>query len=99
MSSWNDMRKAKEGDYFNKKDQEKLKKLAEQANEEEGPISPVTGEPMQKNEFDGVPVFCCKESGGIWIDQDSLEKFKDKEAQEDYNFLKTLFEGIAGCKE
>jgi len=71
--SWNDMRKAKEEMYFQKQNEDALKKIKL---ERSGSTrkSPINGEPMEEIVFKGVVVDRCIKTGGIWLDPGELEK-------------------------
>ena len=70
---WDEMRRAKEESYFDKKNREALERL--QKKEGEKPrLSPITGEPMVQEVLNGVVIDRCKESGGIWLDAGELEE-------------------------
>ena len=71
-NSWDEMRKAKEESYFDKKNRESLERLATR-NTDKPRLSPVTGEPMEHVTIHGVIVDRCPKSGGIWLDAGELE--------------------------
>ena len=71
--AWKEREKAQEGAYFEKQEQEALKRLKEGGNNRRRP-SPVTGEPMEQIVIDGVNVDRCPKSGGIWLDAGELEQ-------------------------
>ena len=71
-NSWDDMRQAKEGSYFEKKNQEALERLARKQNAKRP--SPITGEPMEQVNMYGVVIDRCTKSGGIWLDAGELEE-------------------------
>lgn len=75
-NNWDDMRKAKEGSYFAKKDEEALERLANKKVEKPR-MSPITGEPMTQTIVHGVVVDTCPTSGGVWLDQGELEQLMD----------------------
>ena len=72
--SWNKMQKAKEGSYFEKKNQEALERLKKKKEEEKPRLSPITGEPMVEEVISGVVIDRCTSSGGIWLDAGELEE-------------------------
>ena len=72
-NAWDDMRKAKEGSYFEQKNREALERLATKK-EEKPRLSPISGEPMEQIALHGVIVDRCKTSGGIWLDAGELEQ-------------------------
>lgn len=75
-NAWDDMRKAKEGTYFEQKNREALERLASKK-EDKPRLSPITGEPMEQIALHGVIVDRCKTSGGIWLDAGELEQIVD----------------------
>ena len=72
-NAWDDMRKAKENEYFEKKNQEALSRLAKKKEEKPRP-SPVTGQPMEQIVLHGVVIDRCATSGGIWLDAGELDQ-------------------------
>lgn len=72
-NSWDDMRRAKEESYFDKKNREALERLSEKKKEKPRP-SPITGEPMNQEVLNGVVIDRCPTSGGIWLDAGELEE-------------------------
>ena len=70
--SWDDMRRAKEEQYFQKENEAALKRLTEE-NRKKPRLSPITGKPMKQVTMMGVNIDQCEESGGIWLDQGELE--------------------------
>lgn len=95
--SWDEMRKAKEGEYFERKNRLALERLAKKKTEKVL-TSPVSGQPMEKVVIDGVVIDRCPTSGGIWLDAGELEellKAHDKGTAEEHHawfsgFLKNL---------
>ena len=72
-NSWDEMKKAKEDSYFERRNQEALERLR-QKNSDKPLMSPVTGKPMEKVALHGVVIDRCTESGGIWLDAGELEQ-------------------------
>jgi Zn-finger nucleic acid-binding protein len=72
-NSWDDMKRAKEGDYFERKNKEALNRLQTKLKESQPRLSPASGEPMEQVVLHGVVVDRCKDSGGIWLDPGELE--------------------------
>lgn len=70
--SWDEMRKAREEQYFEKINENAVKRLKEGANNPPRP-SPITGKPMKPLTLYGVNVDQCEDSGGIWLDKGELE--------------------------
>lgn len=97
--TWNDMRKAKEESYFDRKNREALERLSKKKDEDQPRLSPITGEPMEQVVLHGVVIDRCKTSGGIWLDAGELEQLVEamSEAQSrDSGFLKSFFKGLSG---
>lgn len=71
-NAWDDMRRAKEESYFDKKNREALERL--RAKQGSAPrLSPITGQPMEQLVMGPVVVDRCKDSGGVWLDAGELE--------------------------
>jgi len=92
--SWEDMRKAKEDLYFQKRNIDALKKIrAERGNQVRK--SPITGEPMEEVVFKEVVIDRCKTTGGIWLDPGELEKIiqniENEKKETGQHMLKDLF--------
>lgn len=71
--AWDEMRKAKEDSYFEKKNNEALQRLSTKKKEKPR-VSPITGEPMEQVVIHGVVIDRCPKSGGIWLDPGELEQ-------------------------
>ena len=71
--SWDDMRRAKEEQFFDKQNKEALARLQARTGQKER-LSPISGKPMEQRTIMGVVVDVCKESGGIWLDKGELEQ-------------------------
>ncbi len=71
---FDEMRRAKEGSYFEKKNREALERLAKKQEETAPRMSPITGEPMVQEVLNGVVIDRCEKSGGIWLDAGELEE-------------------------
>jgi Zn-finger nucleic acid-binding protein len=70
--AWDDMRRAKEESYFDKKNREALERIA--SKQSDAPrLSPVSGKPMEKVALHGIVIEKCPVSGGIWLDAGELE--------------------------
>ena len=97
--AWNDMRKAKEESYFDRKNREALERLTQKKDEEKPRLSPITGEEMEQVVLHGVVIDRCPKSGGIWLDAGELEELVEAMAaghEQDSGFLKTFFKGLSG---
>jgi hypothetical protein len=94
---WDKKRQAHEEDYFSRKEKEALAAL--KAKTPHPPrLSPVSGQPMEQIEMDGVTVDRCKESGGLWLDKGEFELLV-KQAQaktEGLSFLDRLSKKLVG---
>lgn len=92
--SWKKMERAKEDAYFEKQNQEALKRFG---NKGKPRLSPITGKPMEEVTFMGVAIDQCPDSGGIWLDAGEFEallgaaKSQDTEAAWLTNFFQGLF--------
>ena len=92
--SWNDMKRAKEEQFFAEENNKALERL-KAARSGKKRLSPVTGNPMNEVTMMGVNVDVCPESGGIWLDKGELELLlqaakKDK----DGGFIEGLLGGL-----
>lgn len=72
--AWDEIRKAKEEQYFDKKNKELLKKLRESEGDKKVKLSPITGKPLKPVYYKGVEIDVCEDTGGIWLDNGELEK-------------------------
>ena len=72
-NSWDEMRRAKEEQFFEEQNKAALARLKSRgANEQR--ISPVSGQPMVQKTISGVVVDVCPVTGGIWLDAGELEQ-------------------------
>ncbi len=85
-STMDDVKKSKELEYIEKRNQEKLAKLA--AGVDPVRRSPVTGEPMKQESILGVVVDRCPSSGGVWLDGGELEQLLERAKTSDGTDLK-----------
>jgi len=98
-NSWDEMRKAKEESYFDRKNRESLERLAIKKDSEKPRLSPVTGEPMEQVVLHGVVIDRCNKSGGIWLDAGELEQLiaaSKSSSEEEANWLKGFFKSLTG---
>ena len=100
--SWEEMRRAKEEQYFTRRNEQALKKIrAQQAGAAK--TSPVSGKPMEHLVFKGVEIDRCQESGGVWLDKGELEKIIDavlaEQKGERENWLGGLFSFLSEAKK
>ena len=72
--AWDDRKRAKEEEFFEKMNKESLKKINAQHDESKDRLSPLTGKPMTKSKIMGVTVYTCPEVGGIWIEHGGFEQ-------------------------
>ena len=96
-NAWDDMRKAKEGSYFEQKNREALERLA-QKKDEKPRLSPITGEPMEQVALHGVIVDRCKTSGGLWLDagelEHMLESMKNEHTEGDNGWITSFVKAL-----
>lgn len=98
--SWDEMRRVKEEEYFQKKNQEAVERLKTRTGNRP---SPITGKPMEQITIMGIVVDRCNDSGGIWLDAGELEsilKASEKAGAEGSGegFLSNLFSGLFSKK-
>ena len=65
-------RKALEDSYFQKMEEEAIKRLGERQNAGQERKSPITGKPMEQINISGIVVDRCVDSGGIFLDAGEL---------------------------
>lgn len=94
-NSWEDRKRAKEEEFFDKQNKEALNRIKSEIRKPR--LSPVSGEPMEEVVIDGVTVDRCKTSGGIWLDAGELEEIL-KRSQErggtEGDWMKSFFGGL-----
>jgi hypothetical protein len=95
--TWDDMRKAKEDQYFEKANKDAVSRLGtkRQLN------SPITGEPMIRETIQGVVVDRCPTSGGVWLDKGELEhiiKHAGGHTEAHHSFIADLFGTLLKAK-
>ncbi len=73
-NAWDDMKRAKEEEYFSRQNQEALKKLRAGLPAHH---SPITGEPLTQINIDGASALKCEKSGGVWIELKDIASIKD----------------------
>ncbi len=87
-NAWEDMRRTKEEEFFERQNKEKLKKIAfvEHCLSSPTPCSPVDASPMEAIEIHGVRVYRCARSGGIWMDKEAARSLLgvEHETEEGY---------------
>ena len=95
--AWDKMEKAKEGSYFEKKNQEALARLKQKQDDTKPRLSPVSGEPMEQEVLMGVVIDRCKSSGGIWLDAGELEALIEaSKNQEESGLISDFFKNLSG---
>lgn len=95
--AWDEMRKAKEDSFFEKKNAEALARLKNKQTEKPR-LSPVTGEPMVQEVIHGVVVDRCSTSKGVWLDAGELEQLVEalgKGGEEGRSWLASFIKGIS----
>ena len=97
-NSWDDMRKAKEESYFDKKNKEAIQRLAKKKEAEKPRLSPITGKEMEQVVIGAVVVDKCSESGGIWLDAGELEQLIEA-SEQDSNSILSTFKEMIGIKK
>ena len=97
-NSWDDMKKAKEDSYFDKKNKEALERLAKKQEQDKPRLSPITGKVMEQVVISGVVVDRCAESGGVWLDAGELEQILDASSEEKNSAL-GFFRELVGLKK
>lgn len=97
--SWDEMRRAKEDMYFAEENKRALERLKERGDQNKKRLSPITGEPMEQVNYQGVIIDRCPTSGGIWLDKGELEeliKGAEKQGKEgSKGYLSSLFDFIS----
>ncbi|MCB0324236.1 MAG: zf-TFIIB domain-containing protein [Bdellovibrionales bacterium] len=98
--SWDNMRKAKEESYFEKRNREALERLRRKKEEEAPRPSPITGKPMVQEVLSGVVIDRCPDSGGVWLDAGELEALLEAAKSEDTSSagIVEFFRSVTGRK-
>jgi hypothetical protein len=100
--AWDDLKKAKEEEYFLKQNQAALKRLQTRQESEEKPrLSPITGEPMEQLTMMGVVIDRCPTTHGIWLDPGELEEImnfgKESDDSDRKSAIKTFFSNLVNA--
>jgi hypothetical protein len=96
--SWDEMRRAKEEQYFDVMNREALKR-AQNRDQKKPRLSPISGKPMLEKTIAGVVVDVCPESGGIFLDAGELEQIvKNSQGDSGAGWLSSFVGGILGNK-
>ena len=98
-NAWDDMKLAKENEYFERKNQEALTRLHDKKTQKPR-LSPITGEPMEQVAVHGVVVDRCSKSGGIWLDAGELEELvlRTKEDEQAANWFSQFAKSLGISK-
>ena len=97
--TWDDMRRIKEEEFFEKQNREALTRLKSRSAEGQKRLSPVSGEPMEELTIMGVVVDRCPKSGGVWLDAGELEQILAAAAKpESKNFAESFLARLRGKK-
>lgn len=91
---WKKREDALEAEYFDRKEKEALKRIAQKKAEGAERLSPITGKPMIQKSIFGVVVDKCTESGGIWLDAGELEQIIDMSRQNQPGMLDKFFSAL-----
>lgn len=83
-NAWDDMKKAKEDQYFMNKDKELIEKKHKEIEKEEfkkhfANHCPKCAEKLQEEEFHGVNIDRCPACNGIWLDNGELDALTSAE--------------------
>jgi len=95
---WDDMRRAKEESYFEKKNREALERLKQKKEDEKPRLSPVSGNPLIQEVLNGVVIDRCPDSGGVWLDAGELEELIEAAKADEDNSFVNFFKGLSGSK-
>ena len=94
-NSWDEMKNAKEGSYFEKKNNEALQRLKKVQEDSKPRLSPISGEPLVQEVVCGVVVDRCQSSGGLWLDAGELgEILEASKGEESENFISQFFSSL-----
>jgi hypothetical protein len=91
--SWDEMRKAKEEQYFQKENEHALERLNERKSQKPR-LSPITGKPMRQVTLMGTVIDKCEDSGGIWLDNGELEALIKASEAKEHGLFASLFKGL-----
>jgi Zn-finger nucleic acid-binding protein len=92
--SWKDMRMAKEEQYFEKRNAEKLATLRQKRRGGDARKSPVTSSPMKVEEVCGILVDVCTDCGGVWLDDGELEELAQLSVSHEAEKLVDFFKEV-----
>ena len=94
-NTWDEMRQAKENEYFERKNKEALERLAHK--KDSAPrLSPVTGKPMDQIVLHGVVIDRCPTTGGIWLDAGELDQLVEasKSAADSQSWVSSFLKSL-----
>jgi hypothetical protein len=98
--SWDTRRKALEEDYFQRREQEALKRLSERQAQSVR-LSPISQKPMVQKNVLGVIIDQCEQSGGVWLDAGELRQIvelaKEAEPSRLEHFFKSLMSSFTAA--
>jgi uncharacterized protein len=84
--AWDDMKKTKEEEYFQKLEREKLAAMSAKKREgssgdsaPSGMRCPKCGGALEAADFQGVEIDRCKACGGVWLDAGEMERGAGRE--------------------
>ena len=97
--SWKEMERAKEDEFFNRKNNEAMARLNEKK-AGQARLSPITGEAMEHVSIHGIVVDRCPKSGYIGLDAGELEHILALAtgSADQKGFFTKLFQGLTGKK-
>ena len=72
--AWDEMKQAKEDEYFYRQEKEALARLNAKKNAEKAKLSPIDGKPLTQLNVGGVIIDKCESTGGVWLDAGELEQ-------------------------
>lgn len=71
---WDERKQAIEDQYFDKVNQDALRRIHKAGDNARTRPSPITGKPMEQVTLMGVVVDRCADSGGVWLDAGELDE-------------------------
>lgn len=88
---FNKRAKANEDEYFARKNQEAIERLAV-AIKSKSRVSPISSKPMVGKVIQGLNVFECEDSKGLWVEKDELKNLLNDQSEFswDQSFFTTL---------
>lgn len=92
--SWDEMRRAKEEQFFEEQNKQAMARLKSRGTTTPR-LSPVSGKPMEQRTLMGVVIDVCPDSGGVWLDHGELELLM-KATEENAKSKEPQSEGLVG---